>query len=514
MTGGALDARAAAPRPTSKFGVAVTTMLAMVAMIMSSTMVNVAIPDIMGAFGIGQDRAHWISTGFLAAMTAGMLLNAWLVTSFGPRNVFIAALALFSASAFAGQYAPAFEGVVAARFAQGLCAGLIQPLAMTTIFIAYPPEERAAAMGWFGMGIVFGPTIGPVLGGVIVEAAHWRFVFAAPVPMLALAAGLGAIYMPGRDDGAARAPFNLPSFLLVMAAVVLLLSGISAGQRDGWTDGRVFAQLFGAAAAFLAFLVRETRTEAPLLQIRLFAGWTYAASAFVGFVFGAGMFGSFYIVPVMVQTVHGFTALAAGLMLLPGGIVSMVAFPLAGRLADAVAPAHAIAAGLLLFGVSCLLLAGAGMLTDFWTLALLVALGRAGLALVVPPLNVTALAAAPRDLLPHAAGTLNFVRMTGAALGVTVLALTLDAGIERHGGELATSQTWGNPVSRELLAEASAALARTGLPDLERAGAAMAWLQGGVTLKAHELAFQDGFLALAALFAAGAAAALALLRRR
>ncbi len=501
-----------APRPVNKIGVTVTAMLAMISMIMSSTMVNVAIPDIMGAFGIGQDEAHWISTGFLSAMTAGMLLNAWLVTNFGPRNVFIGALALFSVTAFAGQYAPTFGGIVAARFTQGLCAGLIQPLAMSTVFLAYPPHERGVAMGWFGMGIVFGPTIGPVLGGLIIDVVHWRFVFAAPVPIMFLAAGLASVFMPGRDETTARASFNLPSFLLITVAIMMFLNGITTGQRDGWESASVFGLLFGSICALILFLVRETTSAAPLLQLRLFRSSTYVASAVIGFIFGAGMFGSLYIVPVMVQTVQGFTALKAGLMLLPGGIVSMLVFPIAGRLSTLVPPVYTIAFGLTAFGASCLMLAGSGISTAFWTMAFMVAFGRIGLGLVVPSLNLSAMTAAPRDLVPYAAGTMNFIRMTGASIGVSALALIIDGRIVAHGDILRATQTAENPVTAEMLGAVSRSLEATGLSTIDRAGAAMVYLKNALSLKSHELAFQDGYLALVALFTVGVCTTLLMLR--
>jgi MFS transporter, DHA2 family, multidrug resistance protein len=502
-----------AQRPVNKVGVTITAMLAMISMIMSSTMVNVAIPDIMGAFGIGQDRAHWISTGFLSAMTAGMLLNAWLVTNFGPRNVFISALAVFSVTAFAGQYAPTFEGIVAARFAQGLCAGLIQPLAMTTVFLAYPPKERGVAMGWFGMGIVFGPTIGPVLGGLIIDAVHWRFVFAAPVPIMFIAAGLASVYMPGRDETTTRATFNIVSFLLITVSIMMFLNGISIGQREGWGSTMVFTLLFGSACALVAFLVREASSAAPLLQLKLFRSRTYVASAVIGFVFGAGMFGSLYIVPVMVQTVQGFTALKAGLMLLPGGIVSMLVFPIAGRLSTMVPPIYTIAFGLAAFGVSCLMLAGSGVSTAFWTMAIMVAFGRIGLGLVVPSLNLSAMSAAPKELVPYAAGTLNFIRLTGASIGVSALALIIDGRSEMHGDTLRATQTAENPVTQEMLIAVAKRLEPAGLSEADRAIAAMVYLKNALLLKSQELAFQDGYLALVALFAVGVGTTMLMLRR-
>ncbi|MBH68830.1 MAG: MFS transporter [Rhodospirillaceae bacterium] len=497
----------------NKVAVTVTAMLAMIAMIMSSTMVNVAIPDIMGAFGIGQDQAHWISTGFLSAMTAGMLLNAWLVTNFGPRNVFIGALTFFSVVAIGGQYAPTFEGVVIARIAQGLCAGLIQPLALSTVYLAYPPEQRGPAMGWFGLGIVFGPTIGPVLGGMIVDFAQWRFVFSAPVPIMVIAALMASMFMPGRDLNKPRTPFNIFSFFSITAAIMLFLSGISAGQRDGWNTDPVFYMLFGSALALTIFLLVESGSRAPLLQIRLFQYRNYVASALIAFIFGAGMFGSLYIIPVMVQTIHGFTALKAGLMLLPGGIVSMIVFPVAGRLSTKVNPSRTIAVGLGVFGISCWLLADTGMLTSFWIMAFLVAFGRIGLGLVVPSLNLSGMNAVPNELVPFAAGTLNFVRMTGASIGVTTLAIIIDNRSVGYLASILATQTPNNFVTQDILQNLSRQLAHSGLTNLEEMVSSMTYLKMLLSLKAQELAFQDGHASLGMLFVIGMIASIFLFRR-
>lgn len=293
----------------------------------------------------------------------------------------------------------------------------------------------------------------------------------------------------------------------------MFLNGISIGQREGWDSTLVFGLLFGSACALIAFLVREVSSAAPLLQLKLFRSRTYVASAVIGFVFGAGMFGSLYIVPVMVQTVQGFTALKAGLMLLPGGIVSMLVFPLAGRLSTLVPPVYTIAIGLALFGASCLMLAGTGVSTAFWTMALMVAFGRIGLGLVVPSLNLAAMTAAPRELVPYAAGTLNFIRLTGASIGVSALALIIDGRSVNHGDTLRATQTAENPVTREMLTAIAQRLEAAGLSEIDRAAAALVYLKNALLLKSQELAFQDGYLALVALFAVGIGTTMLMLRR-
>jgi len=504
----------AAPPDINKLGVTITTMIAMISMIMSSTMVNVAIPDIMGAFGIGQDQAHWMSTGFLSAMTVSMLLNAWLVGRFGPRAAFQGAVALFIIAAAIGQLSPTYGGLVVARVLQGMCAGIIQPLAMSTVFLAYPPEERGRAMGWFGMGIVLGPTIGPTLGGIIVDTVAWQWVFSAPVPVMLISAAMGWIFLPARDPAARRVGVNLLSFALITAALGLFLNGITEGQRDGWDADRCFLLLIGSAASFAWFLYRESTHSEPLIQLRLFSVWHYTASAIVAFVFGAGMFGTLFLVPVMVQTVQGFTATKAGLMLLPGGMVAMAVFPIAGRLSQTVPPVWIISIGLAVFGLSCLWLADAEVATGFWTLALLVAFGRIGLGLVMPSLNLGAMSSVPRELVPSAAGTMNFIRMTGAAIGVNALAIVIDSRIAAHHQAMTATQTAGNIPLAELLAMLSERLARIGVPEGEREGAALAYVGRLLDLKAHELAFHDGFAMLTLAFAVGLVTTIILMRGR
>ena len=495
-------------------GLTITAMIAMIAMIMTSTMVNVAIPNIMGAFGVGQDQAHWISTGFLSTMTAGMLLNGWLVATFGPRNIFIASLTFFSIAGVLGQYVSSFEAAVLARFAQGLCAGIIQPLALSTVYLAYPPAQRGVAMGWFGLGIVFGPTIGPFLGGLIIDQFEWRLLFSATVPIMVVAAFMASIFMPGRDPDTKPVSLNVISFILIITSIMLFLNGISSGQQNGWDTDSVFVMLFGAIVALIIFLIRELKSKSPLLQLRLFRYRNYVASALIAFIFGAGMFGSLYIIPVLVQTIQGFSAFKAGLMLLPGGIVSMIVFPIAGRLSTAVDPSHTIAVGLAIFGLSCWLLADIGMLTGFWVIALLVAFGRIGLGLVMPSLNLSSMNSVPGDLVPYAAGTLNFIRMTGASIGVSVLAIIIDYRTIGHGADLLTTQTPDNTPTVETLRMISQKLSHLGLSADEGSLAAISYFKALLSLKAQELAFQEGHVALCILFMLGVIATTLLFRRK
>ena len=493
-------------------GVMFAGVLGMIALIMASTMINVAVPHIMGAYGLGQDQAHWMSSGFLAAMTVSMLANAALVTRFGARTVFLGAILIFTAASIAGLLAPNYLTVVLARALQGFCAGIIQPLVMGTLFLVFEPHERGKAMGLVGMGIVMGPAIGPILGGMIVDGIGWRYSFVGAVPFALLAAVAGLFFMPLKDPNAHRAPFNLLSFCLVTAATLLFLNGITASQREGWWDDRSFAMLFGAALAAVAFVIIELRSRHPLIQMRLFTYRMYVMATIVGAMFGAGMFGSIYLAPILAQLVHSYSATDAGIMLLPGGIVAMLTFPIAGQLSQRVSPSILMPVGLILFAISNWWLASSSMETAFWTLAWMIAFGRIGLGIVMPALNYSALSAVPPELVPYASGTLNFVRMTGAAIGVNALAITLDV---RFGGaikSLAAMQTSANEATRAAMLDLSALFASGGLPASASNTAAMSYLRDLLSLKALEASFQTAFLVLALGFVVAAIAAAILMR--
>ena len=157
-------------------------MVGVVSMVLAMTTVNVAVPDVMGAFGIGQDKAQWMSSAYMATMTAGMLINAWVTGILGERRTFVGALFFFSVGALLGGAAPTEDALIFARVLQGFSAGIAQPLVMATIFTVFPAERRGMAMGVFGLGVVFAPAIGPTLGGMMIEYFSWRYVFFISLP--------------------------------------------------------------------------------------------------------------------------------------------------------------------------------------------------------------------------------------------------------------------------------------------------------------------------------------------
>ena len=491
----------------------IAVMLGMMTTIMASTMANVAIADIMGAFGIGQDRVHWLQTGFLTATTIFMLLNAWFVHNFGARNTFLLATVVFTVASVFGQLAPTFEGIVLARVGQGACAGLLQPLSLSVIFMVFPPASRGKAMGLFGVGVMMGPALGPLYGGLIIDYIDWRFVFTGSLPFMWLGALLALRYLPGRRADTPRARLNWVSLVLVAMAVTAFSNGITQGQREGWQTPLAVGLLLVSAFSALAFIEVERRTAHPLLNMRLFAHRSFVVVSIVGFVFGVGMFASFYLMPIFVRTVQGFTGTKAGVLLLAADLVTFAVFPIAGWLVQRVNPLYPVAAGMFLFAISSLGLSGVEVDSGFWMLVGWSALGRVGLGLAIPALTAAGLQGLSGDLVAYGAGTMTFIRMLGGALGVNFLAIVLDVRTAYYFDYFAATQTTMSGATRELVDGVTGILAQQGVSAAERVPYAMVYLADVVHARANALSFQDGYLVLAMAFTVATVCALTLTRR-
>jgi len=486
--------------PRYRIFVILTSMLGTISAVLTTTTVNVALPDIMGSFGIGQERAQLISAGALAGMTIGMLLNAWLMDSFGQRNTFVGALAIFVVALLVAGLSPNELVLIMARVVQGVIAGVLQSLNMYTSFSVYPPGQRGRAMGFSAIAIILGPAIGPTLGGIMIEHFNWRFVFYAALPFCAAGLLLGVIFMPERDVTTKRAHFDWTGFLLLCVTMWCLLIGLSNGQREGWESDFVLGLLALSAGACICLVLWELRVSQPLVNLRVLACGQFTAAACVAVIFGLGMFGSTYLVPLFVQTIQGFTPYAAGLMLLPGGLILGVFMPFGGYMSDKLPARPLIITGLLCFAASSYWLGAIDVNTSFWGIAICVVVNRIGLALIKPTLNVNALRSLPPELLGQGSGMINFSRQLGGAFGVNLLSVYLDRRTFYYSDVLTSMQTAANSATSQLRRSIESLLAQTGASTHLQSDGALHFLGRVVHAQASTLAFRDSFMIVTLIF--------------
>ncbi len=476
-------------------------LLGAMSMVLSATMVNVAVPSIMGAFGIGQDLAQWAATAFLATMVASQLLNAWAVAAFGQRTTFSLALAIFALGALICASAPNIETLIAGRILQGFSAGLVQPLVMATVVAVFPAEHRGMAIGVYALGVTLAPSFGPWVGGLAIDAMNWRQIFIVPLPLVAVAFLMGLVLMPAKKFSWRLPSFDWAGFCLIALALLCVMSAIGNGQRWGWSSDRTVGFFVVGLVAAVLFVALQLRSKHPLLDVSLFADLRFTAAMCIAFAFGAGNFATNYAIPLFMQTVQGFTATQAGLVLVPAGILLVMLIPVVGRLADTV-PAHTpIMAGCALFSVAGWLMSDADVNTAFWTFAGFTILSRAAIGMVMPNLSKVAMSTVPGDKLNQGAGTYNFIRQMGGAFGVNLTAVAIDMRTARHADLLVATQTPDNAQTAELLARITELLHRSGLPEATLQTGALDYLGRVVYAQALGVGFQDAFFLICFAFA-------------
>ncbi len=499
--------------PAYRWLVTATVMMGTIATILTSTIINVALPDIMGAFGMGQDKAQLLSTGFLAAMTGTMLLNAWMVEALGQRATFMLAVTVFIVASIMGGLAPAEGVLILARVLQGGAAGILQPLAMQVIFQVFPPEKRGSAMGIYGIGVVLAPALGPTLGGIMVDNFSWRYVFFMAVPFCFVGLFLATLFLPGRATSGSPRKFDWIGFGLMTVFLVTLLNGLSNGQRDGWLSDSILRDFIVTFVSGIGFIVWELHTSAPMLNLKLFTNRVYAGASVVAFIFGAGIYGSTFLIPLFAQTIQGYTPTRSGLLLMPAGLILALVFPVAGRLTDKTPAYVMIMIGLAIFALSSFLMTGIDTDTSFWVFAWWIMLGRIGLGFIMPSLNAGALKALPMTLLSQGSGAINFVRQLGGAFGVNLLSIALEQRSQLYVNSFTAAQHVGNSTTTSLLRDVTGLLAQAGVPEAIRQAGAMNYLGRMIYIQGNMLGYRDSFFIVGAIFLAALVPALMMRRK-
>lgn len=486
--------------PAFRWLVTLTSMLGAFATLLTGTIINVAIPDVMGALGMTPEQAQWLSTGFLASTTVTMLLAAWSVETFGMRQTYNLSMLVFLGGSLMGGLAMTTEALIVARFVQGAGAGLMTPVSMLIVFQVFPVHRRGTAMGLFSIGVVLAPALGPVLGGYLVDELNWRYVFFIAVPFALISIPLAMVFMPPREPDARSPRFDWTGVFLISASLLTLLTALADGPRDDWGADRVAVLFAIAAISGIAFVAWESHVRDPMFNLALFANGRFLAASIVTFIIGAGLYGSTYLLPLFMQIIQGLQPTDSGLLLLPAGLMMAIFFPLAGRLSDSMSPRRLILFGTFLFGISSLLVAQVDTDTPLLTFGLWVLIGRIGLSFIFPCLNAAAMRPLPLAQLAQGSGMINFLRQLGGAFGVNLLAVLLERRSAFHIDALTATQTPANATTMVTLERLMEQLQQMGLEGAEAMARAEAFLGQMVWLQGTMLGYRDAFLVVAAVF--------------
>lgn len=403
--------------------------------VLDATIVNVGLPKIMSSFGVGLDTIQWIITAYMLAMAAMLPTSGWLADKFGYKQVYFWGLFLFTAGSLLCGLSNDETTLIISRIIQGLGAGTVQPLGMAIITREFPPKQRGVALGFWSIAAAASVSFGPLLGGYLVDNFSWQLIFYINVPVGILALFFTVIIQREFIHPNVR-KFDFVGFLSVVIFLPVLLyalsEGNSAGNSAGWGAPHILICFAVSAIALAVFLTRELTTKSPLLELRLLADRNFGLANLFMLVFGLGMFGSTFLLPLYLQNTLGYTALQSGAVFLPVGIIQGLIAPMVGIVSDKTNPKIPLTFGIGLLGISFILNYYLSYNSEHSFIMLSLYLRGLGMGMIFTPLSTMSLMSIPRDHMAQASSISNTVRQIGGSLGVAILSTMLTARTSFH----------------------------------------------------------------------------------
>lgn len=431
-----------------KYLIAFAVVLAALMQVIDSSIVNVALPDMMGNLGASLDEIAWVSTGYILASVIIIPLTGWLGAFFGRKRYFVGSIVIFTVASFLCGASHSVSALVFWRVVQGLGGGALMTVSQAVLFESFPRREAGTAMALFGLGVMVGPTIGPTLGGWLTDNYGWPWIFYVNIPVGILAAAMiiGYVHDP---EGQKRPPsIDYIGIALLAMSVGSLQYLLENGQRDDWFDSRsIIVLALTAAVGGMVLVWRELTTDHPVIDFRVLRHRQMWVGTVLGVVMGVGLFASVFTLPVFLQGNLRMTAQQTGIVLVPGALATAVSMGVVGRLTNRFDPRILITIGALLFAGAMLRLShitGESGSSDF--LVALIMRG-VGLGMMFVPLTTISLAELSLRELPQGTGLYNFFRQLGGSLGIAAIATLLSHYTAEFRAILSEHLTTGDPVT-------------------------------------------------------------------
>lgn len=406
-----------------KWIITITVIMASLLELIDTTIVNVALPDIMGNLGATLEDAGWLVTGYAVANVIVLPMSGWLGDRFGRKNYFLASILIFTAASYLCGQATSLTELILYRLLQGLAGGGLLSTAQAILMETWPREEIGMATALFGLGAVVGPTLGPTIGGYIVDNTNWRYIFYVNIPVGAVAAFLVSMFVRESPMFAKGKPIDWWGILLLAIGVGSLQVVLEKGETEDWFQTPYIAGLtIATILAGIGFIWRELSTDHPVVDFRILKNRSFAIGTITSFALGFALYGSVFIFPVFCQNLLHFTALQTGLILLPGGLATIIMMPFVGAMLKKGIPAQYMATGgFILFFVFCWLLSNSTLESGtgdfFWPLII----RGIGMAILFVPLTTLAVSGLQGKQIGQGTGLNNMMRQLGGSFGVAIL---------------------------------------------------------------------------------------------
>ena len=501
MSAAAIDAKAlaapsVAPNP---WLIAIVVALASFMEVLDTTIANVALPYIAGGMGVSSDEASWVVTTYLVSNAIILTVSSFLARLLGRKTFFLTCLGIFTVSSILCGFAPNLNALLLFRILQGLGGGGMVPVAQSILADAFPPARRGQAFAVFGVAVVVAPVVGPTLGGWLSDnlSWHWCFLINGPVGVFAIA--LIAAVLPAKKEAPKPqdAGFDFIGFMLVATFLGALEVMLDRGLEDDWFASPfivTFAVICGSA--FVLMIPWEMTRRNPMIDLRMVASRQFGACFLVMLATGAILLATTQFLPQLVQQDFGYTATWAGLVLSPGGLVTMAMMFVVGRLAAKVQPKYLIVAGALVIALSMYTMTNVYGDLGFWFMARTRMLLGVGLPLIFIPIMTASYDGIPPTKTDQASALINAARNTGGSIGVSLVSNVLTHREQFHQSRLVEQVTPSSVQYQDTLHQITNFFIAQGSSLAQAQQQAIQWIGQQVQSQASFLSYMDAFWVL------------------
>lgn len=414
--------------PSYKWWVLFNVMFGTFMVVLDSSIVDVSMPTIMATFGVTVDTAKWVATAYLLALAVMLPTSGWIADRFGYKKTYATALTLFTAGSLLCSFSWSITALIAFRVIQGIGGGLLMPVGMAIVMREFPPEKRGTAIGFWSVASAASVSLGPTLGGYLIDNFAWHSIYDINVPIGIVAIFATLVIQREYQSQKARS-FDAAGFASMALFLTSLLLALSDGDADwntgGWTSPFILTCFALSLIGLVAFIAVELNTADPLVDLSLMKNFNFAMANLVLFIFGMGMFGSTFLLPLYLQNGLGYTAFQAGSLFLPLGFLQGTMGPLAGYLSDRLNPKYLALYGVIVLALSLFSNHFLSLFSETHSVMISIYLRGLGMGFIFTPLSSLSLSKVPKEKMARASGLYNVLRQVGGSFGVAIMGTLL-----------------------------------------------------------------------------------------
>ncbi|HEX8948277.1 MAG TPA: DHA2 family efflux MFS transporter permease subunit [Dissulfurispiraceae bacterium] len=480
----------------NKWIVALTVMLPTLIEIVDTSVVNVALGHIRGSLSAGIDESTWTITSYLVSNAIIIPITGWLSRMFGRKRYLMFSIALFTGSSFLCGSAWNLQSLIFFRILQGIGGGALQPISQSILLETFPPRQHGMAMAVFGIGIMFGPIIGPLLGGWITDNWSWHWIFYINVPIGIISILMTMLFITDPSYMKKREKMVIDYWGLALLTIGLgsLQIVLDKGQQENWFSSQLIVALtIASAAALILFIIVELFNEHPVVNLRTFKNISFSTGNLVMFFAFFNLFASIVLLPIYVQTLMGYDAYLAGLVLGPGGIATLLAMPIAGRLVTKVNPKGLLAFGIIVCSYATHLMSKFNLSADFVTILWPRVVLGIGMGFLFIPLTTLTLSTVKKEDMGNATAIYNLLRNLGGSFGVAFVTTILARRAQFHQFRLVDRLTPFNPSLQIASQQSARVLQHGGAEGIQSQYGGLGIIYNQLIRQASMMSYNDAF---------------------